>query len=64
MKRQAKQSKPSTAHSMPAPAPSEDIRERVRRRAYQLWEQSGFQHGQDLEHWLKAEQEILDEKSE
>jgi hypothetical protein len=30
----------------------------VSRRAYQLWEASGFQHGNDTAHWLAAENEI------
>jgi hypothetical protein len=30
----------------------------VGRRAYQIWEASGFQHGNDMAHWLAAENEI------
>lgn len=37
------------------PKPSED---QVRERAYQLWEQSGRPHGQELDHWLSAEAEL------
>ena len=33
--------------------------EAVAQRAYELFVQSGRQHGRDLEHWLKAEQELL-----
>ena len=36
----------------------EDRHERIRRRAYELWEQGGCQHGMDTEHWLQAEKEI------
>lgn len=30
----------------------------IRERAYSLWERDGRPHGQDLEHWLRAEAEI------
>jgi hypothetical protein len=27
--------------------------------AWGIWQQEGCQHGRDLEHWLKAEQQLL-----
>lgn len=33
--------------------------EEIRRRAYELYEQDGRQHGRDREHWLRAEAEVL-----
>jgi len=30
----------------------------VNRRAYELWEAAGGQHGNDLRHWLAAEREV------
>ncbi len=30
----------------------------VNRRAYELWEAAGGQHGDDLRHWLAAEREV------
>jgi hypothetical protein len=30
----------------------------VSRRAYELWEASGCQHGNDMAHWLAAKNEI------
>jgi hypothetical protein len=36
-----------------------DIEERIRRRAYQLYEQRGRVDGFALDDWLKAEREIL-----
>jgi hypothetical protein len=27
-------------------------------RAYELWEESGHQHGEDKTHWLQAESEV------
>lgn len=37
---------------------SAEIEERIQKRAYELWEQSGRTHGHDLEHWLQARLEI------
>ena len=35
-----------------------DLMERIRRRAYQIWESEGWPHGRHLIHWLRAESEI------
>lgn len=35
------------------------ISEQIARRAYQLFEADGFPAGRDLEHWLRAESELL-----
>src|SRR5258707_3766444 len=32
--------------------------DRIRERAYQLWEQAGRPAGRDLEHWARAEAEL------
>ncbi len=32
--------------------------EQIRKRAYEIWEQEGRPHGEDLKHWLKAFEEI------
>jgi len=34
--------------------------ELIQRRAYEIWEQSGYPDGFDQEHWLQAEQELLE----
>ena len=34
----------------------------IRMRAYQLFEQRGCRHGNDLEDWLQAEAEVLGKK--
>jgi hypothetical protein len=39
-------------------APPKNIEERIRRRAYELYEARGGEHGRDLEDWLSAESEI------
>lgn len=36
------------------------IEERIRRRAYELWEQRGRAHGHAVEDWLQAEKEIAE----
>jgi hypothetical protein len=33
---------------------SNDREQEIRHRAYELWEQEGKPHGDDLRHWLKA----------
>ncbi|QWW72108.1 DUF2934 domain-containing protein [Rhizobium sp. WYJ-E13] len=32
--------------------------DRLRQRAYEIWEQEGRPHGEDMKHWLQAFQEI------
>ncbi len=36
--------------------------ERIRERAYEIWEREGRPAGKSLEHWLKAEAEIAAEE--
>ncbi|HYD29639.1 MAG TPA: DUF2934 domain-containing protein [Azospirillaceae bacterium] len=38
-----------------------DKEERIRRRAYEIWEREGAPHGQEDAHWARAVQEIEDE---
>jgi len=35
-----------------------NLDEEIRRRAYELWEQRGYESGHENEHWLLAETEI------
>lgn len=35
----------------------------IRRRAYELFEKRGYQHGHDLDDWLRAEAEVMGKKS-
>jgi hypothetical protein len=37
---------------------------RIRNRAYELWNMSGREDGQELQHWLAAEQEMLAESKQ
>lgn len=39
-------------------ADTDDIQERIRRRAHELWESEGHPHGRDADHWAQAEAEI------
>jgi hypothetical protein len=36
------------------------LEEQIRRRAYELYEARGHEHGHDREDWLQAEAEVLD----
>lgn len=35
--------------------------EQIRERAYQIWEREGEPHGRNLEHWLQAHWELMNE---
>ncbi len=37
----------------------QDLSERIRERAYEIWIASGYRDGEAEQHWLAAEQEIL-----
>jgi hypothetical protein len=43
-----------------APNPSVELRAQIKVRAYELWEAEGGQSGNDLNHWLQAERELLE----
>ena len=49
-------SSPRKVTMMSDPVPSQ---ERIRARAYELYQSRGGEPGQDLKDWLRAEQEIL-----
>jgi len=49
---------PSTSHL----GSLELTEEIIQMRAYQLFEQRGYEHGHDLEDWLKAEAEVMGKK--
>jgi hypothetical protein len=38
------------------------IEERIRTRAYELWEGEGRPEGREVDHWLQAAQELAEEK--
>ena len=37
------------------------MRERISRKAYELWQERGCRDGQDLENWLDAEAIVMEE---
>jgi hypothetical protein len=39
---------------------SGDLTQKIRQRAYEIWEREGRPHGRDRIHWLRAEAEIRD----
>jgi hypothetical protein len=57
---QAMNQNPSTETSLSSSRPSADS---ISRRAYELWEQEGRPEGNDMRHWLQAEQELAGGKS-
>ncbi|MEO8325992.1 MAG: DUF2934 domain-containing protein, partial [Nitrospirota bacterium] len=45
------------------PPANGDVQPRIAERAYELYQRRGGHHGQDLDDWFVAEQEILSEDS-
>jgi hypothetical protein len=45
--------------TMPVTETPRNAEDEIRRRAYELYEQDGREHGRDREHWLRAETEVL-----
>jgi hypothetical protein len=37
------------------------MRERISRKAYELWQERGYRDGQDFENWLDAEAIVMEE---
>jgi len=38
---------------------SDEVRERIAKKAYELYEQRGWQDGQDIDDWLQAEEIVM-----
>ncbi len=56
---QARSSEPAGAAAAVAVAVTTDIEQRIRERAYQLFEARGREPGHEVGDWLQAEAEIL-----
>ena len=41
---------------------SQELEEKIRQRAYELYEERGREDGHDVEDWLRAEEEIMEQK--
>jgi len=37
--------------------------EQIEKRAYELWLEGGCRHGNDLDDWLQAEREVLEQRA-
>jgi hypothetical protein len=46
-----------------APISTVDVQEQVRRRAFELYELRGREDGHDLDDWLQAESEIVQQRT-
>lgn len=46
----------------PAPVSEAELQACIAKRAYELYEQRGCQHGYDMEDWLQAAREVLAQK--
>ena len=51
---------PSDTRSVESPL---DLQEHVRRRAFELYEQRGREDGHELDDWLQAESEIVQQRA-
>jgi len=47
-----------TSQALVADHATRDPQQRIRQRAYELWEASGCPQGCETEHWLQAEREL------
>ncbi len=64
MKKPTKQREQQNAPAEKKTPSNSDLRQLIERRAYELWEQSGCQHGKDVEHWLEAEKQFANGQPE
>lgn len=61
------QSQPKTAKTAGPARPAKPIElpdgmwEQIAKKAYELWEQRGRPEGQDMQHWLEAEEIVMEE---
>ena len=65
-KRVTKPKSPSSETITPVltrPISEEEIHDRIAERAYQLFLNQGRRHGQDVQHWTQAEEEIRGERN-
>ena len=49
---------PNTPAEMTSKRSTRNVEELIRRRAFELFQEAGAQHGRDQEHWFRAEAEI------
>ena len=51
---------PSTGSALVQPETPLNLEDQIRRRAYEIYEQRGGEHGHDVEDWLRAEKQITE----
>ena len=61
--RSKKAAAPKAVETTTLPQSNGNVEERIRYRAYQLFEQRGRNHGFDMEDWLRAEVEVTQAKA-
>ncbi len=54
-----KKDRPRKSAEAEAPQSERELRERIARRAYEIYLQRGGEHRHDLDDWLQAEREIF-----
>ena len=55
--------KPTKKPSATVASESQELESQIRQRAYELFEARGREDGHDLEDWLRAEEEIMEQKA-
>jgi hypothetical protein len=55
----ARRTSPTPPTSITQPGSTPELLERIRSRAYELFEQRGRHEGHEVEDWLQAEAEVL-----
>ncbi len=55
--------RPEQEHDRETPFANEGIHPRIAERAYELYQRRGGHHGQDLDDWFLAEQEVMAEET-
>ena len=55
--------RPEEEHEGETPFANEGIQPRIAERAYELYQRRGGHHGQDLDDWFLAEQEVMAEET-
>ena len=60
----SKHATPATEITQQITGPTTEIKEQIRIRAYDLYEQRGGEHGHDFDDWLQAELELTQQKAE
>ena len=58
-KAKATKAKRATRAPKKAKTASKAVLSKIEKRAYQIFEENGYNHGQEVENWLEAERQVL-----